>query len=149
MKGGSWGTSDWIKEYRDYWQDELEATEEIKDKETFKNFVEGAKQFREIIEELLNDFYISYIELDHEIEVAKVCDIFTQINSKGVRLDIFDLLNDMLRPKDIFLKQMWRDAEEQLDFTDTKKMKTYILQKCRFGAGLLFIQIFVLFGSRI
>lgn len=128
MKGGSWGTSDWIKEYRDYWQDELEATEEIKDKETFENYVEGAKQFREIIEELLNDFYISYIELDHEIEVAKVCDIFTQINSKGVRLDIFDLLNAMLRPKDIFLKQMWRDAEEQLDFTDTKKMKTYILQ---------------------
>ena len=81
MKGGSWGTSDWIKEYRDYWQDELEATEEIKDKETFENYVEGAKQFREIIEELLNDFYISYIELDHEIEVAKVCDIFTQINS--------------------------------------------------------------------
>lgn len=128
MKGGSWGTSDWIKEYRDYWQDKTEAAGEVKEKENFKLFIEGAKQFREIIEELLNEFYISYIELDHEIEVAKVCDIFTQINSKGVRLDIFDLLNAMLRPKGIYLKQMWRDAEEKLDFTDTKKMKTYILQ---------------------
>ena len=128
MKGGSWGTSDWIKEYRDYWQDKAEATEDEKEIETFQSYAEDAKQFRSIIEELLNDFYISYIELDHEIEVAKVCDIFTQINSKGVRLDIFDLLNAMLRPKDIFLKQIWRHAEEQLDFTDTKKMKTYVLQ---------------------
>jgi len=128
MKGGSWGTSDWIKEYRDYWQDRAEAAEVDKEKETFIDYANGARQFREIIEELLNDFYISYIELDHQIEVAKVCDIFTQINSKGVRLDIFDLLNAMLRPKDIFLKQMWRDAEEELSFTDTKKMKTYILQ---------------------
>jgi hypothetical protein len=128
MKGGSWGTSDWIKEYRDYWQDKAENTDDEKEKEQFLNFVDGAKIFRSVIEELLNEFYISYIELDHQIEVAKVCDIFTQINSKGVRLDIFDLLNAMLRPKDIFLKQMWREAEEQLDFTDTKKMKTYILQ---------------------
>ena len=128
MKGGGWGTTDWIREYRDYWQEKKDSTEDLDEKESFEVFVEGAKQFREIIKELLNQFYISYIELDREIEVAKVCDIFTQINSKGVRLDIFDLLNAMLRPKGIFLKQMWRDAEEQLDFTDTKKMKTYILQ---------------------
>jgi hypothetical protein len=128
MKGGSWATSDWIKEYRDYWQDKAERTEDEKEKKQFLIFAYGARQFRSIIEELLNEFYISYIELDHQIEVAKVCDIFTQINSKGVRLDIFDLLNAMLRPKDIFLKQMWRDAEEQLSFTDKKKMKTYILQ---------------------
>lgn len=128
MKGGSWGTSDWIKEYRDHWRDKAESSGEEHERQTYLQYSEGAKQFRELIEELLNDFYISYIELDQEIEVAKVCDIFTQINSKGVRLDIFDLLNAMLRPKDIFLKQMWRDAEAQLDFTDTKKMKTYILQ---------------------
>lgn len=88
------------------------------------------------------------MELNHEIEVAKACGIFTQINSKGVRLDNFDLLNAMLRPKDIFLKQMWRDAAEQLDFTDTKKIKAYILQVMSvFRTGLLFIQLFVLFGS--
>ena len=128
MKGGTWGTSDWIKEYRDYWQNKEEESSDEKEIQIFRSYSEGARLFRSIIEELLNDFYISYIELDQQIEVAKVCDIFTQINSKGVRLDIFDLLNAMLRPKNIFLKQMWRDAEEQLQFTDTKKMKTYILQ---------------------
>ena len=34
----------------------------------------------------------------------------------------------MLRPKNVFLKQMWREAEEELLYTDSKKMKTYILQ---------------------
>ncbi|MBV7440051.1 DUF262 domain-containing protein [Weeksellaceae bacterium TAE3-ERU29] len=128
MKGGTWGTSDWIKEYRDYWQDKADEAESEKEKKEFLKYVEGARVFRDIIKELLNDFYISYIELDHQIEVAKVCDIFTKINSKGVRLDIFDLLNAILRPKEIFLKQMWRDAEELLSFTDTKKMKIYVLQ---------------------
>lgn len=128
MKEGSWGTSDWIKGYRDFWQEKAETTEDAETKEKAIKYANGARHFREIIEELLNEFYISYIELDHQIDIAKVCDIFTQINSRGVRLDIFDLLNAILRPKDIFLKQMWRDAEEHLDFTDTKKMKTYILQ---------------------
>jgi hypothetical protein len=128
MKGGSWGTSDWIKEYRDYWREKSENSDDNTLVSKYDDYAHGARLFRNIIEELLNEFYISYIELDHQIEVAKVCDIFTQINSKGVRLDIFDLLNAMLRPKDVFLKQMWRDAEEKLLYTDSKKMKTYILQ---------------------
>lgn len=128
MQGGSWGTGDWIKEYRDYWQDKAEATENPVDKETFENYAIGAKTFKTILEELFNDYYISYIELDQEIEVAKVCDIFTQINSRGIRLDIFDLLNAILRPKEIFLKEMWRNAEQELEFMDSKKMKTYVLQ---------------------
>ena len=133
MQEGSWGTSDWIKGYRDYWQDNVEneagVTEESqKAKKEFQLYVNQAKEFKEIIEELLNKYYISYIELDRDIDVAKVCDIFTQVNSKGVQLDIFDLLNAMLRPKDILLKNMWRDAEQRLNFTAQKKMKIYILQ---------------------
>src|SRR5690554_6008153 len=118
MKEGTWGTSDWIKEYRDYWLDRLEVEEDENKRKEFQTYVDGAKSFKEIIEELLNQFYISYIELDKDIDIAKVCDIFTQINSRGVRLDIFDLLNAVLRPKELFLKKMWRDAEESLEFTD-------------------------------
>lgn len=129
----AWGVSDWIKGYRDYWQDQAEnetgTTEESqKAKNEFQRYVAQAKEFRNLIEELLNKYYISYIELDRDIDVAKVCDIFTQVNSKGVQLDIFDLLNAILRPKDIFLKNMWRDAEQRLSFTAPKKMKIYILQ---------------------
>ena len=133
MQEGSWGTSDWIKGYRDYWQDQAEnetgdTDENQKKKNEFQTYVAQAKEFRELIEELLNNYYISYIELDRDIDVAKVCDIFTKVNSKGVQLDIFDLLNAILRPKDILLKNMWRDAEQRLSFTAPKKMKIYILQ---------------------
>jgi hypothetical protein len=61
-------------------------------------------------------------------EVDKVCDIFTQINSRGVRLDVFDLVNALLKPKGLQLKQMWRDAAPRLEFVDTEKMNVYILQ---------------------
>ena len=44
-------------------------------------------------------FQISYIELDQELELDKVCDIFTQINSRGIRLDVFDLINALLKPR--------------------------------------------------
>lgn len=132
MKEGTWGTIDWIKEYRDYWQNkigELPDDAEIKHtKEKYQAFVASAKAFKDAIEEMFNQYYISYIELDRDIDVAKVCDIFTQINSKGVTLDIFDLLNAILRPKDIYLKKMWHDAEDDLSYTDVKKMKIYVLQ---------------------
>lgn len=133
MKEGTWGTSDWIKAYRDYWQtkaDEVtgEDEENIKTKAKYRAFAESAKEFKDAIEEMFNQYYISYIELDRDIDVAKVCDIFTQINSKGVTLDIFDLLNAILRPKEIYLKKMWHEAEEALSYTDAKKMKIYVLQ---------------------
>ena len=63
-----------------------------------------------------------------QLEIDKVCDIFTQINSKGIELDTFDLMNAMLRPKDLQLKQMWREAAPRLEFVDTEKMNVYILQ---------------------
>ncbi len=133
MKEGTWGTSDWIKEYRDYWQTKADAEKSddeasIKNKSKYQDYAESAKLFKNSMEEMFNQYYISYIELDRDIDVAKVCDIFTKINSKGVTLDIFDLLNAILRPKEIFLRQMWNEAKELLNYTDPKKMKIYVLQ---------------------
>lgn len=131
MKEGSWGTSDWIKEYRDYWQNQKDnyTVEQIAfDTNKFDRYISNARKFKEFIESLFNQYYISYIELDRDIDVSKVCDIFTQINSKGVSLDIFDLLNAILRPKEVYLKRMWEEAENKIRFTDPKKMKIYVLQ---------------------
>jgi len=131
MSEGTWGTTDWIKGYRDYWlekADILTGESSSKLKNQYLQHAENAKLFKETIEELFNQYYISYIQLDQDIDIAKVCDIFTQINAKGVRLDIFDLLNAILRPKEIFLKKMWNEAEEEISYTDPKKMKIYILQ---------------------
>ena len=40
----------------------------------------------------------------------------------------FDLINALLRPKGVQLKQMWRDAAARLEFVDSHKMNVYILQ---------------------
>ena len=57
-----------------------------------------------------------------------MCDIFTQINSRGIRLDVFDLINALLKPKGLQLKHMWRQAAPRLEFVDTERMNVYILQ---------------------
>ena len=53
------------------------------------------------MKDITEQYQTSYIELDRDLELDKVCDISTQINSRGVRLDIFDLLNALLRRKEI------------------------------------------------
>lgn len=90
--------------------------------------IEEATRLSSLITEMLNQYELSYIELDREIPVEKVCDIFTRINRYGVKLDIFDLLNAMLRPKEIKLKEMWRSIEDEFDFKADGKLKIYILQ---------------------
>ena len=67
--------------------------------------------------------------MDRDLKLDKVCDIFTQINSRGVRLDIFDLLNALLRPKGIRLRQdLWRDTSPRLEFAEAGRMNVYVLQ---------------------
>lgn len=88
----------------------------------------NAKAFGEHLKGISEQYQISYIELDKDIAVDKVCDIFTQINSRGIRLDVFDLMNALLKPKGLQLKKMWRNAAPRLELTDTDKMNVYILQ---------------------
>lgn len=45
-----------------------------------------------------------------------------------MQLDTFDLINALLKPKGLQLKQMWRDASPRLEFVETDKMNVYILQ---------------------
>ncbi len=97
-------------------------------KEQCLSSLDYKKRFDGDLEELETDYHISYIELDKEIPIDKVCDIFTQINSKGVRLDIFDLMNALLKPKGVQLKKLWREAQDKLEFLETGKMNIYILQ---------------------
>ena len=67
--------------------------------------------------------------MDQNLEIDKVCDIFTQINSRAIRLDVFDLINALLRPKGLKLSQkLWRDAAPRLEFVETERMNVYVLQ---------------------
>lgn len=123
--------SNWVQGYEKFWNErkaKAEAGGNQEEIDLATTVAENAKKFGEHLQSIVFEYQISYIELDRQLEIEKVCDIFTKLNSTGVRLDTFDLLNALLKPKGIGLKQMWRDASEQLAFVETDKMNTYVLQ---------------------
>lgn len=128
---GGWELPNWVQGYEQFWQKAAGEAEENSDDELHKAAVkhaENAKAFGEHLKGITDQYQISYVELDQELEVGKVCDIFTKINSQGIRLDVFDLMNALLKPKGLQLKQLWRDARERLSWVDSDKMNVYILQ---------------------
>src|ERR1019366_791239 len=121
----------WSQGYEEYWkarETSAMKTEDETGAEAARRHAENAQLFDKHLEGITQQFQISYIELDQELELDKVCDIFTQINSRGIRLDVFDLINALLKPKGLQLKHLWREAAPRLDFVDTDRMNVYILQ---------------------
>ena len=128
---GSWDLPNWVQGYEQYWKDKAAKAKENGDgneEKSAEQHASNAREFGEHLKGITEQYQISYIELDRDLEVDKVCDIFTQINSRGIRLDVFDLINALLKPKGLQLKQMWRDASSRFEFVDTEKMNVYILQ---------------------
>ena len=121
----------WIQGYLDFWEKRLNDYGEAVDQEANgvveRNF-ENAKDFGELVLDSYQSYQIAYIELDRDLEVDKVCDIFTKVNSTGIQLDVFDLINAMLKPKGLQLKHMWRNTTERLKFVETDRMNVYVLQ---------------------
>ena len=116
----------WLLGYEEYWKNQAES--ESADDNVIK-YAENASRFGDYVTSITEQYQISYIELDKELGIDKICDIFTKVNSKGVQLDTFDLINALLRPQDIFLKKMWREASPRLaEFVESRKMNIYILQ---------------------
>ncbi len=125
---GGWDLPNWVQAYEKHWRDAAE-TKDGTSAETARRHAENAKKFGDHLKSITEQYQISYIELDQDLELAKVCDIFTQINSRGVRLDIFDLLNALLRPEGIRLRQkLWEEAAPRLEFIETGRVNVYVLQ---------------------
>ncbi len=121
----------WIQEYQQYWSSVAARYDESNHGESAAQarwHAESAKRFADWIRKVLDQYQVSYIELDRGLGIDKVCDIFTQINSRGVRLDTFDLINALLKPKGLQLKHLWRDAQEDLAFAACEQMNRYLLQ---------------------
>ncbi len=128
---GGWELPNWVQDYEKYWRAKEEKGEDSSDEVTSQSAGTHARNghgFGEILKGITEQYQIAYIELDQDLELDKVCDIFTQINRRGIRLDVFDLVNALLKPKGIQLKHLWRDARKKLRFVDTEKMNVYILQ---------------------
>lgn len=126
-----WALPNWVQGYEAFWKKKAVEAKTAGNEEAANiasRHCRNAKAFGELLQGTTGQYQISYIELDKELKVDKVCDIFTQINSRGVRLDVFDLVNALLKPKGLQLKQMWRNAAAKLNDFDTEKMNVYILQ---------------------
>jgi hypothetical protein len=128
---GGWELPNWVQGYERYWRDQAEQADASGDAAAAQaalQHADDAVAFGKHLKGITEQYQVAYIELDRELELDKVCDIFTQINSKGIRLDVFDLFNALLKPKGLQLKHMWRGAAPKLDFVETERMNVYILQ---------------------
>ena len=121
----------WIDGYRVHWEASKREAEGLNDVDAAERAVRHLQQaadFAAHLNGMLQDYQVSYIELDQELPIDKVCDTFTRINSRGIRLDVFDLINALLKPREVQLKSMWREAEPRLEFVDSDRMNVYVLQ---------------------
>lgn len=128
---GGWALSNWAQGYESFWRAKRDAALTGADAalaDDASRHMANAKSFGETLRATTEQYQISYVELDKALEAEKICNIFTQINSKGVRLDIFDLLNAMLKPKGLQLKSMWREAQAQIDASAIDRLNVYVLQ---------------------
>jgi len=108
----------WLQGYKNHW-------EQADDPQQAKN----AQNFAIYIQDLIRKYQISYIELDQKVALGKVCEIFTKINSQGISLDTFDLMNAMLSPKQLKLRAMYEKAAPRLaSFSGDDKLNIRILQ---------------------
>jgi len=130
-QGSMFALPNWLQDYEQHWRDKQAAAEQAGEDEaarTAGRHAENARAFGEHLQGITEQYQIAYIELDRDLELDKVCDIFTQINSRGIRLDVFDLINALIKPKGLQLKHLWREAAPRLDFVETERMNVYILQ---------------------
>ena len=121
--------SAWIDGYKEYWKrQEMEADEagNVENSQQCRNYQHYGEQFRKAIEGTLFDYKVSFTELSKKIDVGKICSIFIEINRTGTVLGTFDLLNAILTPKEIYLKEMWGDVSPKLEFVKGSRFNTYI-----------------------
>ena len=128
---GGWELPNRVQGYEKFWRDkELPARGDgdVAVARDVNRRAQHAHEFGKHLKGITEQYQIAYIELDRDLEIDKVCDIFTQINSRGIRLDIFDLINALLKPKGFQLKLLWCDAARRLEFADAERMNVYVLQ---------------------
>lgn len=127
----SWALPSWFSDYEAFWvrqRDEADAAGRHQEREEAQHAIDSGKEFVAYLRELLEDYQVAYIELDQDLEIDKICDTFTRINTRGIRLDVFDLMNALLRPKEVRLKDMWREVAPDLEFIRSDNANVYVLQ---------------------
>ncbi len=98
---------------------------------------EYSRQIRRILGDKLNHFYsgfeIPYITLPKTVNLSQVSDIFEGINTKGIQLNVFDLLiarlyKDNIGLRDLYDKTLNSNSKIQEYASEINKIPVYILQ---------------------
>ncbi len=119
---------EWFQGYEQFWTAVRDDATLPTEQEEAERSIEQGREFLAHLKEMLTDYQVAYIELDQDLEIDKICDTFTRINTRGIRLDVFDLMNALLRPKDVRLKDMWREVAPDLEFIRSDNANVYVLQ---------------------
>jgi hypothetical protein len=128
---GGWSLGNWAQGYEAFWRTRARDASGNGDDlvaQQAERHADDARSFGDLLRGITEQYQVSYIELDRDLAIDKVCDIFTQINSKGIRLDVFDLINALLKPRGLQLKRLWRTAAPRLVFVESDRMNRYVLQ---------------------
>ncbi|MGC1217396.1 MAG: DUF262 domain-containing protein, partial [Phormidesmis sp.] len=78
-----WALANWAQGYEKFWERSAKSAESSGDgtsAQLASRHIQAARQFSSHLKSITQQYQISFIELDEDIEVDKVCDIFTQIN---------------------------------------------------------------------
>ena len=126
-----WELPNWAQGYETYWQNKANEASHTGDTEQAiinQRHADNANEFGKLLVEIMQTYQVTYIMLERNLEIDKVCEIFTKINSRGLRLDAFDLINALVKPKGVQLKQLGRNAIQRLQAVDIDRVDVYVLQ---------------------
>ena len=81
-----------------------------------------------VFSSILNYSFVFY-PLGSKRDLHDICNIFAQVNSKGMKLSTFDLMNAFLYPKDIRLrKNLWENLDNEILKSIDSGMNEYLLK---------------------
>ena len=95
----------WLNEFKEY----LKSIEKY-DPDYYDTVY---KKIMEILDNVWNDYKIPVIQLSESIFLDDVAEIFEKINSKGIGLSVFDLLNAKFHLFGISLRDKWNQTKTE------------------------------------
>jgi Protein of unknown function DUF262 len=128
---GGFALATWVHGYTTFWETCAKAADADGthgQAAECRRLAEAGKTFGEMVNDIDKRYQIGYTQLEKNLEIDRVCEIFANLNSKGVRLDIFDLLNALVLPTGVELRRLWRAAKARLEFVESDRMNIYVLQ---------------------
>jgi hypothetical protein len=80
---GGWDLPNWVQAYEGHWRGKAETAEGSEEADAARRHADDAQQFGEHLKGITEQYQIAYVELDRELAIDKVCDIFTQVTARA------------------------------------------------------------------